>query len=57
MFKTVAKIDNIELITNGNHVYYTQIANKSGRFKYRQFAGRTEECARKSFKIRVKKGY
>lgn len=57
MIKVVATVGTIELITNGNHQYWTRIVGKSGRLAYQQPAGKTLASAMISLEVRAKAGY
>lgn len=57
MIKVVATVGTIELITNGNHQYWTRIVGKSGRLAYQQPAGKTLASAMLSLEVRAKAGY
>jgi len=45
-----------EVITNGNHVYYTRATQGFKRDHYKQFAGRTLDSAIRSLLVRVSNG-
>lgn len=47
----------IELLTNGNHSYWTRPVSGTFRNRYKQFAGRTLDAALKSLAARASIGY
>lgn len=58
--KTVIAIDitnTIELVSSGNHHFWTRPAKGANRLRYMEFAGRTLDDALKSLAARVNLGY